>query len=100
MELTWIEGSGPGTTEELANLVESEGSLIRHLYVSRKGLRCLWGVIEDWGFQGEYPTRRRRLSPACLDILLHSQLTTDENDRFLGTPEELCVEMAQRIRVA
>ena len=99
MKLNWIRGTGPATTQELADLVEQEGRLGKGSYVTKDGCRCLWGVIEDHTVYS-WPTFRkgRALSGVSYHSLSQFHCTTADNDGFLGTPEERCVEFVCRLR--
>ena len=94
MKLTWAYGSGPATTQELANIVEAEGRLITRAYISSEG-RCLWGIIRD-SIQGN--SARRSLNLRDSALLRSFRLSTVDNDYFIGTPEQRCVEMVKRLR--
>ena len=101
MELTWKDGykPGPATTQDLADEVEAEGQLGAHQFISRKsGRRCLWGTIGDCYLTSDGTFFHRQLSQASLNGLQRLQLSTRENDAFIGTPEERCAEMVRRLR--
>ena len=99
MELKWVSGNGPGSTQELADVVEREGRLIPSYYVDRHGNRCLWGVINDWYQTAHGDTSHRRQLDGRDVIRLHQyRLGTVRNDTFPGTPEERCAEMAKQLR--
>jgi len=105
MELHWDFGTGPATTQELADLVEQEGRLITGVFMSRAGERCLWGVIEGYvKFAPEtdkyFYIRSRGMTVADQGILVSppNNLSTDSSDAFTGTPEERCDDAVCRLR--
>jgi len=99
MKLKWVEGTGPDTTQELADEIEVEGRL-GHGHVSYLGERCLWGVIGDWplSYSPETFCARRFLSPDSAQALVEFGLGVFANVSFEGTPEERCAEMTRRLR--
>ena len=96
MKLTWAKGQGPATTQELADVVEAEGRLERGAVVTPDGLRCLWGVIEDYSVG--FDIGSRQLSRDHAIYLIRVGCGIRDNDNFSGTPEERCAEMVQRLR--
>lgn len=98
MKLTWARGQGPATTQELADAVEAEGRLERGAVVSPDGLRCLWGVIEDYRYSINLESGSRLLSRDHAMYLIRVGCSIKENDNFSGTPEERCAEMVRRLR--
>jgi len=100
MKLTWIHGVGPGTTQELADLVEQEGFLIKGEDVNRRGRRCLWGVIEDAHFDRVALETfiKRFLSSTDIDTLGTYGLSASDNDDFPGNGRARCAEMVKRLR--
>lgn len=92
--LVWAYGTGPATTQELADEVEREKRLgVFSLNVN--GLRSLWGVIYDIRADARANVGRD-LTEASMDLLHDNGVTI--NDPYQGTPEERCVEMARRLR--
>jgi len=99
MELKWVFGNGPGSTQELADVVEREGRLTRSYYVDGRGNRCLWGVINDWYRTSIGDTGpRRQLDREDVLRLYQCHLDPVSSDAFGGTLGERCVEMARRLR--
>ena len=96
MKLDWGLGSGPETTQELADELEREKRLGVSAYTDSTGLRCLWGFIGGW--RHTFGDERRRLRPTSERSLWGMGLSTSDNDAFLGTPEERCREMVRRLR--
>ena len=94
MKLTWVRGTGPGTTQELADLVETEGRLLKGSFWCPEG-RCLWGIILDYT---TYVSAERHLERFDSKALHALGLSSRDNDKFLGTPEEHCAEMVRRLR--
>ena len=91
MKLTWADGSGPGTTQALADEIEREGKLYAGSYVTRDDRRCLWGVINDWRmWDGNYARPDRHLSTESAAAFHQLGLTTAENDNRFGSPEARC----------
>lgn len=94
MNLTWIKGHGPSTTQALAAEVEAEGRLIQGWFVSEKG-RCLWGVIENW----DEERGGTRMLPSQLARLIETAVFNFAGfDALEGTPEQLCAEACRRLR--
>ena len=83
MKLNWVRGNGPGTTQELAVVVESEGRLGRFVSADLAGLRCLLGVICDCKYQ---VGAARSLSQDCEIALAIEHCWVWDNDNFYGTP--------------
>ena len=102
MKLTWEKGTGPGTTQELADEVEREGALGTGSLVTRNGLlRCLWGVIEDYRFDNValIIVEGRRLSDDNRKHLIdNARCSAAANDNVPGTVVERCAEMVRRLR--
>jgi len=94
MQITWEFGTGPATTQELADLIEAEGRLVTGHFLGDDG-RCLWGVIYDYTV---YASRVRRLDPQSYDALQRARLRAIDSDLFVGTPEQRCAEMVKRLR--
>ena len=99
MNLKWSRGTGPTTTQELADAIEKEGRLGIGIYCDPQGLRCLWGVINDWAFTVEDGyVHSRQLSLRNVRTLCEWGLSTSGNDCQSGTPEERCAWAVQRLR--
>ena len=102
MKLIWARGVGPGTTQELADLVEQEGFLIKGQFIDRRRRRCLWGVIDDAhffdGFSFQAAAIERLLSDTDRGILGTYGLAASDNDNFPGTGRARCAEMVKRLR--
>lgn len=97
MKLEWLYGTGPATTQELADEIEHEG-LLSTVFFVRTGhptVRCLWGVIDDMSRVNDVLIRDRELDKSTLETELPS---SEDNDAFVGTPKEHCAEMVRRIR--
>jgi len=93
---------GPATTQDLADEVETEGYLGRLRTIDDRGVRCLWGVINDvtWDLDGGIdPKVCRYLTEESAQLLESNGLSSLDNDVFTGTPEERCQEMARRLRI-
>ena len=105
MELHWDFGTGPATTQELADLVEKEGRLITGDFLTRSGQRCLWGVIGGYvkvapETDKYFYIRTRRMAAADWSVLVCApiNLSSANSDAFVGTPEERCDDAVCRLR--
>jgi len=101
--LYWDKGTGPQTTQELADVVEQEGFLITMFLINSLGQRCLWGVIygaaRDWA-SGDviYNYSSKVIASESFNLLIRNRLSPDDNDQFDGSGEERCTEMVRRLR--
>ncbi len=91
--IKFIDGSTM-THEEMAQAFEAEGRLIVGVLVDTNGLRCAAGVI------GDYVTA---LGPGKRGFTLDDHLgivgnMVQENNAFIGTPEERAAHMAAWMR--
>jgi len=94
---------GPTTTQTLADIVEAEGALCTDYLINEVGQRCLWGVIEDMYLMPEgtvFPCfqSRRMLVQESRELLCAHNLSVEDNDSYIGTPQERCREMVRRLR--
>ena len=99
MKLHWEnpKGSEPQTTEALAALVRAEGRLGTEWYLDADtGLRCFWGVVENWMVVKGDRTRSRMLEGEDAATLWQAGLDAADNDAFQGTPEQRA-EWAARV---
>lgn len=95
MKLTWTLGTGPETTQELADEILREGRLCTGVFRSTAGRRCLWGVICGVDVRARV---NRSLAYQDAWLLQVHQLDAIDNDAFKGTQQARCQEMARRMR--
>lgn len=80
------------TSQEAAALLRKERQLGTGSFYNEKRLRCLYGVLEDYG-RSDGPGRL--LTVATSHALSSKGLGVPDNDAFVGTPEERCEHFAQ-----
>lgn len=95
MNLIWIRGTGPSTTQELADEIELEEKLYIGNFNTPSGRRCLWGVILGISSPSDH---HRMLTVENRKVLRDSQLAVWDNDGFKGGPHKRCQEMVRRMR--
>ena len=85
------------TTQEAADLVEKENKLGCNNFIDKEGLRCVFGVIGDWSLftPDAHGKMARKKSIRALE---HYKVSVQNNDTFVGTPEERCQEFVKRLR--